>query len=139
MFVSWVAVWYWYCVGCKTSMIFGCVWKGTAVDGHINSSKTGMTNIQNWKFLAIDALIITLLSKIWGFQGSEIKDIFFSDVGQCSLVEIQAFQRKLLPSSPGCKRKMETSCPHKFWYWSTKLSGIISQKENINFLCTQHY
>jgi len=48
-------------------MIFGCGQKGlktTAVDGHINSSKTGTTNIQNRKFLAVDALIINLLGEI---------------------------------------------------------------------------
>jgi hypothetical protein len=38
--------------------------KKTPVVGHINSSKIGMTNIQNRKFLAGDALKISLLSKI---------------------------------------------------------------------------
>ena len=52
VFVSWVAVWYWCCLHCKTSVIYDFrLWtkrfKSTAVDCHINGSKTGMTNIQN--------------------------------------------------------------------------------------------
>jgi len=48
VFVIWVGLWYWYCLGCKTSVIYDFrSWTKTAVDGHINGSKTGMTYIQN--------------------------------------------------------------------------------------------
>jgi hypothetical protein len=57
--------------------------KTTAVDDH-NSSKINMTNIQNWKFLAVDALKINLLIKICGFRGSGYENTSF--LMWCSLV-----------------------------------------------------